>query len=502
MSASQPLVFLCDTYIIQNIHSFGIIFLNYHKVGLVSGGSNCYNLDTIYSISLLLIGNFYRKGIAMNFKFDKKYLYWGITALLVLVGAILFYYLLFHRSNFMGGLSQFITIAMPIIDGFVLAYLFTPILNKIEKKLIIPLYNKAGISMTPKTKRRIRGISILATLVLIFLILYELFALILPEIVRSIQSIIFQFPIYVNNLSNWALLLLKDNPDLEATVDALINQYSAKVLEYVNTNLLPHINELLKTVSLSVIGIFKALWNLVIGFIISIYLLGSKEKFAGQAKKIVYAVLDRKAGNEMISNFRFIHSTFIGFIGGKIVDSILIGILCFICTSIIGTPYAILVSMIIGVTNVIPFFGPWIGGIPSALLVLMVDPKQALYFGILIIFIQQFDGNILGPKILGDSTGLSGFWVIFAITIFGGLVGVLGMVVGVPIFAVFYAGVKSLVNRKLQKKNLPTDLSPYMTLGQIEDSMAFTEYIPPVKKKAKNKPVRPADPTGNAPKET
>ena len=442
------------------------------------------------------------KVLQMNFKFDKKYLYWGITALLVLVGAILFYYLLFHRSNFMGGLSQFITIAMPIIDGFVLAYLFTPILNKIEKKLIIPLYNKAGISMTPKTKRRIRGISILATLVFIFLILYELFALILPEIVRSIQSIIFQFPIYVNNLSNWALLLLKDNPDLEATVDALINQYSAKVLEYVNTNLLPHINELLKTVSLSVIGIFKALWNLVIGFIISIYLLGSKEKFAGQAKKIVYAVLDRKAGNEMISNFRFIHSTFIGFIGGKIVDSILIGILCFVCTSIIGTPYAILVSMIIGVTNVIPFFGPWIGGIPSALLVLMVDPKQALYFGILIIFIQQFDGNILGPKILGDSTGLSGFWVIFAITIFGGLFGVLGMVVGVPIFAVFYAGVKSLVNRKLQKKNLPTDLSPYMTLGQIEESMAFTEYVPPVKKKNKNKPARPADPTGNAPKET
>ena len=452
----------------------------------------------LYHLSVISIG----KVLQMNFKFDKKYLYWGITALLVLVGAILFYYLLFHRSNFMGGLNQFITIAMPIIDGFVLAYLITPILNKIEKKLIIPIYNKAGIPMTPKTKRRIRGISILATLVLIFLILYEIFALILPEIVRSIQSIIFQFPIYVNNLSNWALLLLKDNPDLEATVDALINQYSTKVLEYVNTNLLPHINELLKTVSLSVIGVFKALWNLIIGFIISIYLLGSKEKFAGQAKKIVYAVLDRKAGNEMISNFRFIHSTFIGFIGGKIVDSILIGILCFVCTSIIGTPYAILVSMIIGVTNVIPFFGPWIGGIPSALLVLMVDPKQALYFGILIIFIQQFDGNILGPKILGDSTGLSGFWVIFAITIFGGLFGILGMVVGVPIFAVFYAGVKSIVNRKLQKKKLPTDLSPYMTLGQIEESMAFTEYVPPAKKRAKNKPARPADPTGNAPKET
>ena len=422
----------------------------------------------------------------MKLKKKKKYLYWGLTGFLALAGAILFYYILFHRSNFMGGINRFITIAMPIIDGFVLAYLFTPILNMIEKKVLNPLCVKAGLSMTAKVKSRIRAGSILATLVIVLLIVYELFALIIPEIIRSVQSIIFQFPIYVDNLSNWALLLLKDNPELEATVDALINQYSTKVMEYLNTNLLPHINEVLKTVSLSVIGVFKALWNLVIGFIISIYLLGSKEKFAGQAKKIVYAVFDRKAGNELVSNFRFIHSTFIGFIGGKIIDSIIIGIICFVCTSIIGTPYSILVSMIIGVTNVIPFFGPWIGGIPSALLVLMVDPKQALYFGILIIFIQQFDGNILGPKILGDSTGLSSFWVIFSITIFGGLFGVLGMIVGVPIFAVLYAGVKSLVNRYLQRKNLPTDLGSYMTVGQIEESMTFTEYVPPLRKKGTN----------------
>lgn len=425
----------------------------------------------------------------MKFKFDKKYLYWGLTGFLALAGAILFYYILFHRSNFMGGIDKFITIAMPIIDGFVLAYLFTPILNMLEKELIKPLCKKAGIAMTPKVKSRIRAGSILATLAVVLLVVYELFALIIPEVVRSIQSIIFQFPIYVNNLSEWALLLLKDNPELEATVDALIDQYSAKAMEFVNTNLLPHINEVLKTVSLSVIGVFKALWNLIIGFIISIYLLGSKEKFAGQAKKIVYAVFDRKAGNELVANFRFIHSTFIGFIGGKIIDSIIIGIICFVCTSIIGTPYSILVSVIIGVTNVIPFFGPWIGGIPSALLVLMVDPRQALYFGILIIFIQQFDGNILGPKILGDSTGLSSFWVIFSITIFGGFFGVLGMIVGVPIFAVFYAGVKSLVNRHLQKRNLPTDLGPYMTVGQIEESMAFTEYVPPARKKGNGRQV-------------
>lgn len=419
----------------------------------------------------------------MKFKFDKKYLYWGITAFLVIAAGILFYYILFHGSSLSSGFSNFIGISMPIIDGFVLAYLMTPVLNKIEKCIIKPLYVKAKLPMTPKNKRRIRGLSILATIVLILVVLYEFFGLIIPEVVRSIQSIIFQFPIYINNLSNWAMGLMKNNPDLEEVVDALINQYSSKILDYVNSNLLPNINGLVKTLSSSVFGVFKALWNFVIGFIISIYVLGSKEKFAGQAKKIAYALFDRKAGNEVISNFRFIHSTFIGFIGGKIVDSIIIGVICFICTTIIGTPYAILVSVIIGVTNVIPFFGPWIGGVPSALLVLMVDPIQALYFIILIMVIQQFDGNILGPKILGDSTGLSGFWVIFAITIFGGLFGVLGMVVGVPIFAVFYAAVKASVNRMLRKKNLPTDLDPYLTVGQIDESMSFTEYVPPVKKK-------------------
>ncbi len=419
----------------------------------------------------------------MKFKFDKKYLHWGITAFLVIVASILFYYILFHSSNLSARVGAFVGIAMPVIDGLILAYLLTPILNKIEGKIIKPLYIKAKLPMTPKTKRRIRGFSILVTVIFVLIILYEFLGLVIPEVIISIQSIILQFPVYINNLTNWALNLIKDNPELEETVNGLIQQYSPKILDFLNTNVLPHINDIIKTLSLSVIGVFKALWNFIIGFVISIYLIGSKERFAGQAKKIAYAFFGRKAGNEVIGDFRFIHSTFIGFIGGKIVDSIIIGIICFICTSIIGTPYAILVSVIVGVTNVIPFFGPWIGGIPSALLVLMVDPRQALYFVILILVIQQFDGNILGPKILGESTGLSSFWVIFSITIFGGLFGVLGMVVGVPIFAVFYAGVKSVVNRMLVKNNLPTDIQPYMTVGEISETNEFTEYVPEVKKK-------------------
>lgn len=432
----------------------------------------------------------------MKFKFDKKYLYWGITAFLVVAASILFYYILFHSSNLSSAMGIFVGIAMPVIDGFVIAYLMTPVLNKIESCIIRPLYVKTKQPMTPKNKRRIRSLSILATIVLVLVILYEFFGLIIPELVRSIQSIIFQFPMYINNLNNWAMGLMKNNPDLEQVVNSLIDQYSSKILDYVNSNLLPNVQNLIKTLSSSVIGIFKALWNFVIGFIISIYVLGSKEKFAGQAKKIAYALFDRKTGNEVIANFRFIHSTFIGFIGGKIVDSIIIGIICFACTTIIGTPYAILVSVIVGVTNIIPFFGPWIGGVPSALLVLMVDPIQALYFIILILVIQQFDGNILGPKILGDSTGLSGFWVIFAITIFGGLFGVLGMVVGVPIFAVFYAGVRALVNRFLRKKGLPTSTEPYLTVGSIDEDSRFNEYVRPSGEKQIKRLGRKKDKTG------
>ncbi|MCH5257111.1 MAG: AI-2E family transporter [Lachnospiraceae bacterium] len=420
----------------------------------------------------------------MKFHLNKKYLYWGLTALLVIIGGILFYYVLFHSDSLSNVVHSLITISMPIIDGLILAYLITPILNMVERKIIKPIYIKAKIPMDKKSKKRIRMLSILVTMVFIMIILYEFFGMIIPELIRSVQSIIFQFPTYVNNLTNWVTGLLENNPDLESVVNELVTKYSTMLTNFLNSNVLPRINDLIRTLSLSVIGFFRAMWNLIIGFIISIYILGSKETFAGQAKKTAYAFFDVPTANQIIANFRFIHSTFGGFISGKIIDSVIIGIICFVCTSIIGTPYAILVSVIIGVTNIIPFFGPWLGGIPCALLILMVNPIQCLYFIILILFIQQFDGNILGPKILGDSTGLSGFWVIFAITVFGGIFGILGMFVGVPIFAVLYAGFKALVNRMLANKDLPTETQPYLLVGSIGDDNTFTEYVP-VKKKRK-----------------
>lgn len=421
----------------------------------------------------------------MKFHFNKKYFYLGLSVALAIMSGILFYYILFHGADLSAAFDTFVTISMPIIDGLVLAYLMTPVLNAVEGRLVKPVYIKLNLSDTKKNRKRMRMISVILTVMVILWIAYEFFALIIPELIRSIQSIIFQFPTYISNLSDWAASLLENNPDLESVATQIFEKYSTRVLDFLNTSILPRINELLITLSSGVIGFFRAMWNFVIGFIISIYILGSKETFAGQAKKTMYAFFETASANQIISNFRFIHTTFSGFISGKIVDSIIIGIICFFCTSIIGTPYAILVSVIIGVTNVIPFFGPWIGGIPSALLILMVNPTQCLYFIILILIIQQFDGNILGPKILGDSTGLSGFWVIFAITIFSCMFGILGMVVGVPIFAVLYAGFRALVNKQLARKQLPTETQPYLMVGAITEDNSFTEYVP-VKKKRKS----------------
>ena len=171
----------------------------------------------------------------------------------------------------------------------------------------------------------------------------------------------------------------------------------------------------------------------------------------------------------MISDFRFTHKTFIGFIGGKIVDSIIIGIICFIFSNLIHLPYAMLVSLIVGVTNIIPFFGPYLGAIPSAILILLVNPIQSLYFLIMIIIIQQFDGNFLGPKILGNSTGLSSFWVIFAVTIFGGFFGIIGMIAGVPVFACIYAWVSRFIRHCLTQKQMPADTNVYLNVEKIEE---------------------------------
>lgn len=412
---------------------------------------------------------------SMKFSIDKKNFSWGLTAFLVIAASIILYYLVFHVSNISAGFQTVLHIAMPVVDGMVLAYLLTPLVNGIERNLLLPFIKKCNLEQNEKIKKRIRMLSIILTLITVFLLVYAFFAMVIPQLLNSIQNIILQFPIYVQTIEHYTTKILANNPAISNLVNDLLEKYSLQIPEWLNSNIMPKINAIIKSLSLSVISFLKAIWNLIIGLIISIYILGSKETFCGQAKKMAYAFFDRRTANSIIGDFRFTHKTFSGFISGKILDSLIIGLICFACISVMDIPYTVLISVIVGVTNVIPFFGPYLGAIPSALLILLIDPIKCIYFVIFIIILQQFDGNFLGPKILGESTGLSGFWVIFSITVFGGLFGVFGMIIGVPTFAVFYAFVRKLTNRFLKKRGLPISTEKYMQLDMITSGNTFRE---------------------------
>lgn len=420
----------------------------------------------------------------MKFRWNNKYVCWGVTAFCVLAAAILFYYGMFHGSNVRLAIKMISEVMMPIVMGFVLAYLMTPILNQIEYRIIKPVFEKISMKDMKKKTSMVRGISIIITTILCVFAIYVVVAMFVSQIVPSIVNLVENFDTYVNNVISMINRLLENNPELGSYAIKLINRYSVELETWLNNTVFTATSEVIKTVSLSVITVLGVLWDGIIGFIISIYLMASKEKFAGQAKKIAYAIFSKDTANTVIRNFRFTHKTFSGFISGKVLDSLIIGLICFSVTSLMGTPYAALVSLIIGVTNIIPFFGPFLGGIPCSVLVLLVDPMHPLncvYFIIFIFILQQFDGNILGPKILGESTGLAGFWVIFSITLFGGIFGILGMIVGVPIFAVIYAAIKSMVHTSLAKKNMPQETEAYLTVEAVDEN-GFKEYVPEFKR--------------------
>lgn len=416
----------------------------------------------------------------MKYHGDRKYLYWGITAFSVICAGLLFYYCLFHGTKISSVFDQIMRICFPIIVGFCLAYLITPIINSIEHRILFPIVHKVDQNKdVNKYKKLFRVISIFMAYLLVFLCIYGLFAMVIPEIQKSIVSIVYQFPDTFNKYYGIVLDYINKNQEvsqfleknLAFDIDAIDPQQMVNLL----AKHIENIGSIISTLSTTIFSAMKTTLNIVIGLIISVYLLYDKEKFAAQAKKICYSLLEMHNANQLIKDCRFIHKTFIGFISGKIFDSIIIGILCFIGTTIIQLHYPTLISVIVGVTNVIPFFGPYLGAIPCAFLLLLVRPIEAVYFLIFILILQQLDGNVIGPKILGNSTGISGFWVIFAITFFGGLYGIPGMFIGVPVFAVIYAFTKRFVNRKLKNKNLPSDTKDYEDVYEIKDYEFITK---------------------------
>lgn len=406
----------------------------------------------------------------MKFNGDNKYFRWGLTAFLVLAAAVTFTFILFNYEMLFNVIDNFNKILMPVFAGLIIAYCLTPILDFFEVKV----FKKENIK-EKKKQNNIRVLSIIITLALFIFLIYGLFALIIPEISDSVNSIIKQYPEYEANVQNWTKEMFDKYPMLNSVFEINFQEFSGSIGGFIADNVLPRLKDGVSILTSGIYTAVRMVINLLIGVILSVYLMYNKEIFLGQSKKVIYAILSRKSANSFINNVRFTNKTFQNFLIGKLIDSLIIGLICFICMSIINLPYAVLVSLIIGVTNIIPLFGPFIGAIPASILIFMVDPKQCIYFIILIICLQQFDGNILGPKILGSSTGLSGFWVVVAITIFGSLLGVVGMLIGVPTFAVLYAAFKSFVNRKLTEKELETETVKYQDVNYIDDDLSYIQ---------------------------
>ena len=266
----------------------------------------------------------------------------------------------------------------------------------------------------------------------------------------------------------------KEQSPVGAIVENILNHASENIQNWIQTDLLRQMNVLMTNITTGAINVLSEVFNFLVGCIVSVYMLFGKETFAAQIKKMLYAGMQVERANMVLHITRKSNEIFGGFIIGKIIDSAIIGVLCFIGITILDMPYILLVSVIVGVTNVIPFFGPYIGAIPSTILIALADPIKGLYFLIFIIALQQLDGNVIGPKILGNSTGLSAFWVVFSILLGGGLFGFIGMIIGVPTFAVIYYIVKMVVEEKLKKKKLPPDTEHYGDVEYLEEDGEFT----------------------------
>lgn len=386
---------------------------------------------------------------------------------LVVAASIVFYFLFLRFANLFSGFGIVFDILKPIIYGLAFAYLLHPIVVTIEERLTPILGKKMKKEGADRRLARIIGIAIALIVTIAFIV--TMCNLIIPELYNSIKNMIYTVP---SQLNTWMIKLNSmetDNSTLGIIAENIIKQGTEYFQTWLKTDLLKQINIIMSNLTVGVVRIIGEILNIVIGLIVSIYVLNSKELFASQCKKIIYAIMTPGHANMTLHIARKSNKIFGGFIIGKIIDSLIIGILCFIGLSILKMPYTLLVSVIVGVTNVIPFFGPYIGAIPCAVLILLEDPTKGIYFIIFIFLLQQLDGNVIGPKILGDATGLSAFWVIFSILLGGGLFGFVGMIMGVPTFAVIYYIVAMIIDQRLEKKKLPTTSNEYDEMSYVDE---------------------------------
>ena len=385
----------------------------------------------------------------------KPYLYGMLAGFGAISLSIIFFFLIYRFDGFGDAISTLTGILMPFIYGAVIAYLLKPVCNTIEAFLrrFIP----------EKMKGLINALSVTFTILFGLLLIYALCMMIIPQLITSVTTLYYTAQANITKFMYWAnhLEFIEKNEQIMELLNSAYAALNTNLDTWIKNTLLPSMQNILSGAALGVLNVVVVLKNLVIGIIVAVYMLASRKRFVQQGKMVLYSVVKPRWASLITEEVKYADRMFGGFINGKILDSAIIGLLCYIGCLIFKFPSALLVSVIIGVTNVIPFFGPFIGAIPATLLILIQNPIKALWFVLFVLVLQQLDGNIIGPKILGNTTGLSSFWVLFAILLFGGLWGFVGMIVGVPLFAVIYDVIKKLVIYGLQRHQELTLLNSY-----------------------------------------
>ena len=424
---------------------------------------------------------------------DKRYVKWGLTALAVIFVSIVLVVIFIDLPGFFAMLRALGAILAPLATGAIFAFLLNPLVRFVDSRLE-PLLLRAFPRMKPRAARHAaRAVGIVFALAFAALVLYAFFSMLLPQLYESVLGIVDHADEYYGIIETWGTNLIDDNPAIREYIDQLLDRLFEFVNNWVTTTFLSDVQKLLTTLTSSVYAIFKGAANLVVGLAASIYILWSKDAFQAQAKKLIVALFRPGQADYILKTGRGIYRVFNGFVLGKLVDSAIIGVLCYAGMALLKLPYPALISTIVGVTNIIPFFGPLIGAIPSTFLILLVNPLQAFYFVVFILVLQQIDGNIIGPRILGNTVGISGFWIIASITVATGLFGFAGMIFGVPVFAVLHSMICDWVNAALRRKERTTSTGAYYAIERVEDLAQDGPGSPEPDAPAPAPPAPPAD---------
>lgn len=359
------------------------------------------------------------------------------------VGAcIAFYLLLNNLGYFLGRIGIFINILSPFAGGIVIAYILDPMVKFFYAKLF-------------KEKKGTRGFAILLAYAVAILLLMLLAWLVVPQIVNSIGMLFTNFPSYIQGVQEMLLYVQSEyGIDLQQATKMLDDSEAmVKEIYAMATDAMPQIVASIGSVASNFVAIFTSIAA-------SIYMLADKDHLLHQLRTLAHAFLPEKVASNTLRICHYANVNFTGFFVGKIIDSAIIGVITFVAMTILRLDFAVLISVFIGITNIIPVFGPFIGAIPSVFILLLIDPLQAVIFCVLILIIQQLDGNFIGPKILGSSIGISALWILFSIVVGGDLFGIVGMVVGVPVFATLYGLAQEFVHYALDKRGIDSEGNP------------------------------------------